>query len=300
MTNKLAQISNSDFVTEIVEYFEYRSAQLALLGYDFDYNFNNNGYLIDVSSVVVRYIRHDKYFYSIYVRKSHQGQNVYMKKLAELRNYAKYNHNFRIVTFDECNITKFLEHKNIPHVSHHVPAAFKVIELVYGDTTSKRNSIPYIDHIVKGLLMYQRVYGSTADFNTSMQVYCLHPIYQVDDLRKYTDLVEETCSTNVCTLAYDYRLTANSYLSKDFKSHLDNITLSNHVGVNRALLIDKLQNFSSLINNFGNTHPNNEQLRGYFDNWLNLFSLKFNIEIKFLHQILHEETRGHHVVPQTI
>lgn len=287
MTKYIQELSNAENDTEIRKYFEYRSAQLAMLGY------RQGEIIFDKHCVYAQYMYQNYLFYGIYVRLNSRNQGHFMETYNELRRVhtktAGQIQGFRIVTLFECDIQDYLIKKNVSYIVHESPHAFNLIEEAYGDRTSERHSIPYMNHIVEGLNIFAKLYQDDLDIRKAMQVYALHPIFQDKSLSDARSSVISKISNEILGLVEEYALVANSYLSTHYFNRLDLVErqiLSKSKEVNIALLVDKLQNFSSLDRHFGNSHPNDEILRGYFYNWLSKFVHECYISFEKIEEIL--------------
>lgn len=145
--------------------------------------------------------------------------------------------------------------------------SFSIIQKLYRGKSAKRSGVPYMNHIVEGLCMLN---NRKADIWTRI-CYTLHPIVQNDvDLVNNGDYINRT-SLKTMMYIMEYRKTANYYLPKDVNTCKTPLP-SPLNEVNKALLIDKLQNQKDFNKYHKGTHPNSDNLEKYFDEWIELLS----------------------------
>lgn len=148
---------------------------------------------------------------------------------------------------------------------------YKLIAKVYKHMYTKRNKVPYINHINEGLDILEAIGGS---YNAQL-AYCLHPIFQSDDL--FLRMVRDPrtpqgitkLSQMAVALAVEYRHIANDSLSNDILVLQDanSIRLSPIKDVNDMLIADKVQNRKD-FELYNLDHPRANELKVYFRNWL--------------------------------
>lgn len=150
--------------------------------------------------------------------------------------------------------------------------AYRGIKEFYGDKVASRSQVPLINHIDEGLLvMALRDAGGDA-----MEAYCLHPLVQCDyDLHKNFHTFYELADVEVSLMALEYRNIANSYLSRDYESDDDVVTLSPIRGVNEMLVADKVQNFKDFVKHHHGVHKNSSQLSKYFKRWFKALGVSY-------------------------
>jgi hypothetical protein len=142
--------------------------------------------------------------------------------------------------------------------------AYTIIQKYYGDSTTKRSGVLLMNHIDEGIEILKKI---GAD-DITIDAYCLHPILQSDDAFNQNYSMDfEDVPTSALLLAMEYRKVANSYLSKD--------NISNFVGftndkIKQMLYADKIQNEKDFHLYHEGKHERSNELREYFDNWINV------------------------------
>lgn len=147
---------------------------------------------------------------------------------------------------------------------------FQLIKNKYSNKKATRSGVPYINHIVEGLIVLQLI-GAT---DNAKRAYCLHPLTQCD-----AELVKTAADNSLSqgdfwpwVLAIEYRHIANGYLSTrkiGFSSHLEQeVKLSPLKDVNDMLIADKVQNRADFELYHLTGHPRSDELDVYFKNWL--------------------------------
>jgi len=142
--------------------------------------------------------------------------------------------------------------------------AYQLIKAYYGEQTTKRTGVRLMNHIDEGIEILKSI---SAD-QITIDAYCLHPILQSDEVfNSNYEMNFEGISTASLILAVEYRRVANSYLSKN--SMLDFVGFTND-RIKQMLYADKVQNEKDFRLYHEGTHPRSQELRTYFDNWLNI------------------------------
>ena len=147
-----------------------------------------------------------------------------------------------------------------------VREAFHDIKNYYEGKKSERSNVPYMNHILEGLFILERIGAS----DIAKAAFCLHPIFQESkSLKQHYDSCLVTYNPYVIVLAMEYRGIANSYLSGLYSSPEDEFDLSPLEEVNQMLIADKVQNRKDFERYHSESHPRKEELKNYFKNWLN-------------------------------
>lgn len=214
---------------------------------------------------------------SLYLYSKSQGLGLYPKLYKELISPH------RIVTLRECNISGYLDKKDIPYVIYttDVLPCYKIIENFYANTRAKRSNILYMNHIDEGLYILQEIQAKEATLNA----FCLHPIFQEDSnlqsayagIKKFKQKAVESSGEflEYILLAMEYRNIANQYLSRRSIDSISDINLSPVSQVNQMLVADKIQNQKDFYLS-QEKHPRYKDLNDYFNNWLDRLNVKNN------------------------
>lgn len=143
--------------------------------------------------------------------------------------------------------------------------AFNAIKDHYGDKCAERSKVPYINHIVEGLIILQHLKAHPS----TMGAFCLHPLFQDDkDLpNAWVNLAQIKPEGRALLLAMEYRKIANAYLSKRVIKSVDEIELSPLEEVQQMLIADKVQNYKDFELYHAETHERKDELHFYFNNW---------------------------------
>lgn len=142
--------------------------------------------------------------------------------------------------------------------------AYELIKKQYGNRTTRRTGVAYINHIDEGIETLKSI---GAD-QLTIDAYCLHPLLQSDkDLNRNLELDFEGVSTATIILAVEYRRVANSYLST---MKMENFVGFTNDRIKQMLYADKVQNEKDFALYHEGSHPRSKELREYFDNWLNI------------------------------
>lgn len=245
---------------DAVLYFKERAIQMMLDNYT----------LADIHSIpegaIATFLKDGKQYSSIFIYKSHRGKGAY-------DSIMKLMPSVKIVTSRDCNIESYLKKKKIKYnlcLGFTDYLEYQYISEFYGNDCVKRSGVPFMNHIDEGLAVLHWI-GASLE---AKKAYCLHPIYQSDELiTEYgkKDMRDKNIfglSANVVTNAVEYRHTANNYLSTREIESLDDIVLSPLKDVNDMLIADKIQNRKDFELYHEGTHPRNKELAQYFRNWL--------------------------------
>lgn len=142
--------------------------------------------------------------------------------------------------------------------------AYKLISNYYDQSKTKRSGIPLINHIDEGIEILK---GIGADEDT-IEAYCLHPLLQSDEeFNKNLNMDFSKVSTSALVLAVEYRRVANSYLSTNKMEDFVGFT---NEKIKQMLYADKIQNEKDFALYHEGKHERSEELREYFNNWLNI------------------------------
>lgn len=164
---------------------------------------------------------------------------------------------------------------------------YKAIYDYYGDKRAKRSGVPYMNHIVEGLIILSRWDAS----ENAQRAYCLHPIFQDDETLEANIPMVSMTSKEVLLLAMEYRNVANRGLSCYQVDNPDHIYLSPLKDVNDMLVADKVQNRKDFIKYHLGTHPKSIELDRYFRNWLRALNVTEEV-YNLLIEELDGATRG--------
>lgn len=147
--------------------------------------------------------------------------------------------------------------------------SYKLISDFYGAGKAKRSGVVFMNHIDEGYVI-----SKVFDFpEETMQAYCLHPIFQMDnDLLNFVNEEKDAqdfikYKFNDMINVMEYRSVANEYLSNRKINSIDEIRLSPLKIVNDMLIIDKIQNKKDFDIYHKDSHPRSKELTEYFDNW---------------------------------
>lgn len=168
------------------------------------------------------------------------------------------------------------------------------IKAYYGDTKAKRTGIPYMNHILEGLYILDRINAT----QEAKEAYCLHPIYQIIKNPEESDVYKEyghLFNEHSVFLAKEYAKVANAYLCKrHYKSENDVVNLSEFKEVNDMLIADKVQNRKDFECNYENrsdkeVFDRSDQLSQYFKNWIKALGLTEIQYIEFKNELIDKE-----------
>lgn len=118
----------------------------------------------------------------------------------------------------------------------------RAIKRFYDGKVAKRSGLPYIRHIVMGLMLLKTL---TSDRDV-WRAWVVHPIFQMDDYLsealKEGQLKDIVTNFRTAVLAMEYRSVANDYLTKDIWVEKQP-KISILPEVNLLLVVDKIQNW---------------------------------------------------------
>lgn len=260
MKNRIRLNHDCDNFKDTVVYFKERAIQMIVDGFELISIEDHKKYAIAI------FKKKNKIYHSIYIYKSSRGKNVYMKAIQKIDNP-------NIITSNDCNIVNFLKKNDIKYtidLDHTESLEYKYIDSFYGSNVAKRSGVPFMNHIDEGLAILHLIGAS----DSAKKAYCLHPIYQPDELipiygtKDMRDINVFGINANVIVNAVEYRHTANNYLSTREINSLDDIILSPLKDVNDMLIADKIQNRKDFELYHEGTHPRSKELSQYFKNWL--------------------------------
>lgn len=155
--------------------------------------------------------------------------------------------------------------------------AFMAISIVYGDDRSERTNVPYIKHILDGLLILDHLGASKIE----MQAWCLHPIFQIKELRDRAESINVTLTAPIgsSVLAAAYADAANSFTSMSaFTGAADRPPVIPSASLHKLLVADKIQNYCEFADSIDNFEPKDVvRLNRYFKLWLEHLGLSTGI-----------------------
>lgn len=179
--------------------------------------------------------------------------------------------NIPFLTMNECNLVHFFQRHHIPYrmagtLLNHMEE-YQLITQYYGNQYAQRSRMFLMNHVDEGISILHQIGASEA----AIRAYCLHPMLQMDDdcrqnLSFVTRQLQHENAAYVISLAMEYRMTANRYLSYHTMSP-DGILLSPLKEVNDMLIADKIQNAKDFERYHKNTHPRASRLTDYFNEW---------------------------------
>lgn len=153
--------------------------------------------------------------------------------------------------------------------------ALELIEKYYGDRTTERSKVPFINHIHEGLKILDHIKAN----HITKGAYCLHPMLQSDEaFNIYKYLIPEDLISEAI-LAMEYRRVANSYLSKGKCTDFVGFSCSE---VKDMLIADKVQNYKDFLIFHRSTHERADELDEYFNNWFKLLDIDFHTIVKVI------------------
>lgn len=261
---------NLDTIDDIIKYMGYRARQLAI-----DNILIKEFYVKEWGTLSVFKDEKDGESYSsIYLLNHLRGNNMYYKIWESLEN----NIPKTIISLRECNIYKYLDYKRIPNYVVDIPIiktnSYKKIDNFYYNKFSDNSNLPYINHILEGLIVLKAIEEKSCP-NKNFEMYeafCLHPLFQEDNNLLESFNENYSIYNSILIMAMEYRNIANSYLSKDTINDIKDIKLSPISYVNKMLVADKIQNYKDLIF-FNRKHERFDELVNYFENWLNILNI---------------------------
>jgi len=155
----------------------------------------------------------------------------------------------------------------------------------YTTRCATRSGVPLMNHIDEGLEILEWLGAS----NAAKGGYCLHPLVQdVKDLQENIERlgaipeIEESLAR-----ALTYRLFANKYLCRPATDGWDvdqirRVMLGTNMlwptETRHMLIADKVQNQKDFLQYHYGTHARSEQLKKYFENWLEVLDYKSEVQ----------------------
>lgn len=149
---------------------------------------------------------------------------------------------------------------------------YDTIKSFYGTRCAKRSGVPLMNHIDEGLFYLQK-WGRSLD---EQKAYAIHPIVQNNE-----DV--DVSWSSAFKLAEEYRDRANSYLCTPNNFNITDVgALVDKMSIECAymLLADKIQNQKDFLIYHLLTHPKSDQLRIYFQNWINYLVNEYGMSKK--------------------
>lgn len=257
--------------TTVLQYFIHRALQMLHDDHDFTWTGQLTPLTYRGSEWGAETILHDaagQAYVSVYVYAQARGHG-HLRRHAAAQPAGQ-----RYVTTPGCGIFQVLAHVGgdpLLAASFTASDEYLAIERHYGDQRAKRSGLYLMQHIDEGLyILHRRVHAREA----AMRAYCIHPLVQNDaDLAQtFANHTLEGFSTDVVTLALEYRNIANRFLShmEDHPGYADpaNIMRSPLVEVNQMLIADKVQNCKDFRLHHAATHARSAWLERYFQAWL--------------------------------
>lgn len=157
---------------------------------------------------------------------------------------------------------------------------YKEIEKEYKGKSTKRNNVPYMNHINEGIQVLINIKAS----ENVIAAFCLHPLFQ-DNKSLMTSLSNKSLinkiNKEVLILLIEYRKAANYYSSRS--KEVSAPRLSPIRGVNEMLLADKVQNYRDFKENqkpgINIKKERYDWLDDYFKKWEKALFSYFNLNI---------------------
>jgi hypothetical protein len=148
-----------------------------------------------------------------------------------------------------------------------IELCFELIQRHYGSKRAKRSGVLYMNHIVEGLEILDRLGAN----DPTKAAFCIHPILQ-EDASLPNNMVWMSIALRdypeVLMLAMEYRNVANRGLSCYQVDDPNRIYLGPIHEVHKMLIADKVQNRKDFLLHHLGTHPKSIELDMYFKNWL--------------------------------
>jgi hypothetical protein len=212
-------------------------------------------------------------YHSLYLLDQHRGAGrfyeLWRKKCDEK------GHDVRMLTTAACQMAQYFRHKRIPFVLAdgltNTPE-YLMIQVMYGDTRTKRTGVYYMNHIDEGLCILNKI---DASLNAKL-AYMLHPAFQSDaelEANCGKKIIKEL-SPQAIIASVEYRSVANEYLSTRTIKNIEEIRLSPLKDVNDMLVADKVQNRKDFELYHIDSHGRARELNTYFHNWLDRLSVR--------------------------
>lgn len=259
---------------EVLEYYTKRAMQLKRERIEFisikELEFGAVAFFIDN--------RHEIYHYSLYLYKDFRGQGFFGKfNVNEHLPRGYQNHNFLLLTSDDCGLTDYLLSKNITYrninlYSYDNNIPYRIVSEHYGAGKAKRSGVDFMNHIDEAYALINNIDFQFKHHINTIRAYCLHPIFQMDlDLYRVSEKINslEFMGINLDDImnVIEYRSVANEYLSHREINSIEEIRLSPLQVVNQMLILDKIQNRKDFDLYHKGIHPRSAELTKYFDNW---------------------------------
>lgn len=259
-----------DNFEEVVEYYKMYAIKMFLEDFELVK-------IIGLDKYVVAYFKKGKeYFNSIYIYKQYRNQNVYREALKSMTN--------KIITSSKCNLKSYLNHIKYPHIIFNGmdnDMSYWHISNVYKNDKAKRSGVFFMNHIDEGLAILHWIKASLS----AKKAYCLHPIFQSDLFKQYSEKPIIGINYNEVIRAVEYRNVANNYLSTRKINSVDEIQLSLLDDVNDMLIADKIQNYKDFCLYHKETHPRSKELEEYFMNWFERLNITSEMYEKFYNRL---------------
>jgi len=173
---------------------------------------------------------------------------------------------------------------------------YGLIKEFYGTGCAKRSGVPLINHIDEGLEILDWL---GAD-QFAKGGYCLHPMVQnkidldqnIDRLRQIVGIEDSL------DFALRYRQVANLYLCKESTDVWDRSDVRDVImrcyglldtRVRYMLIADKVQNQKDFLQYHYGTHARSEQLKKYFEIWLDVLGYVSEVQLRSGHYVVHQD-----------
>lgn len=250
---------DAETVEEAKDYLKYRYKQLGKFGF-----YLKDKFVIENNSIVSIYKNpfDAGYYGSVYILKQYREKRLFSKRVQEFM--------ITIVTLDECNLSDFLESKEINHIVLNHSSAYKIMQQYYGNDKTKRSEVPLIYHIEEGGSILNTIGAS----DIVKDAYYLHPLLQSDEgFNKNKSYDFTGINTESVILAMEYRRVANSYLSTN---NIEDFVGFSCEEVKQMLMADKIQNYKDFMLFHYEKHERSNELYQYFNHWFRLLNIDYN------------------------
>ena len=206
---------------------------------------------------------------SIFIYRDHRDKGLYPRLLQVFMPY--------IMTMKDCGITGYLDRIKCNYQVVEQSYCYDLILSEYGSKVANRSKVPLMDHIDQGLDILNMLPWTEQE---TRDAYCLHPLVQSDaEYVLHLDRMDNSSygpSKKALMLAMEYRYVANSYLSN---GNLERLITPTTTNVHDMLVADKYQNEKDFRLYHEGRHERSDQLREYFDTWINEI-LELPLEIR--------------------
>lgn len=153
---------------------------------------------------------------------------------------------------------------------------YSLIKSFYGDRRARRSGVRLMQHIDEGIEILTELDAK----EYAKAAFCLHPLLQGDaEYTAFLDIIanDPKVSHVALTFALDYRRAANAYLCKPETDAWGMAEIAEAVGpllidLQHMLIADKRQNQKDFLLYHYGTHPRSEELKRYFELWLEYLS----------------------------